>query len=73
MAIEKYLINGKITQDYLHKKFGNDICPAGGSNTSTNFQANKLLNTYKLYKIYDNGNNTNNEKLKEYRTSAIKM
>ncbi|MCT4287235.1 hypothetical protein [Elizabethkingia anophelis] len=73
MAIEKYLINGKITQDYLHKNFGNDICPVGGSNTSTNFQANKLLNIYKLYKIYDNGNNTNNEKLKEYRTTAIKM
>ncbi|WP_131828231.1 hypothetical protein [Elizabethkingia occulta] len=59
-AIEKYLLKEEMEPEYLHKKFGN--------NTLGNLPENKPLKSLELYKIYDRGNSTLNEKLREYRT-----
>lgn len=61
-AIEKYILKKKIAPEYLQNKFGNDSLPKG--------LEKKSVKTFGLYKVYDRGKNTNNEKLKEYRADT---
>lgn len=72
-AVEKYLIKKETSENYLHKKFGNDVRSVQDNTTTTEFPANRSLKTFELYKIYDKGDHTNDEKLKEYRANAIKI
>ncbi|MCL1668193.1 hypothetical protein M2T82_08995 [Elizabethkingia ursingii] len=63
-AIEKYLLKEEIMPEYLQKKFGNDSLPKD--------LIKKSIKAFGLYKVYDIGNSTHNEKLKEYRANATK-
>ncbi|MGU3375982.1 hypothetical protein [Chryseobacterium sp. M5A1_1a] len=72
-SADKYLLKKETSSEYLHKKFGNNIRSVKEKDTVTSFSADKPLKTFELYQIYDRGNTTHNNKLKEYRDNATKI
>ncbi|WP_123942187.1 hypothetical protein [Chryseobacterium sp. G0186] len=72
-ATNTFLLKKETSSAYLHKKFGNNIRSVKKNDTITSFSSDKPLKTFELYQIYDRGNTTQNDKLKEYRDNATKI
>ena len=70
-AIEEYLINGKIADNYLTEKFGNKVeYIRKDKNTVVGTPANKPLKRFVFNKLFDRNSNIDDKRLTEYRNHA---
>ena len=70
-AIEEYLINGKIADNYLTEKFGNKVeYIRKDKNTIVGTPINKPLKRFVFNKLFNRDNNLNDKRLTEYRNHA---
>jgi hypothetical protein len=70
-AVGKYLITGKISSEYLNKKFGNDVrYIQKDKNTIIGVPAYKPVKIMGFYAIFDRGNDIIDERLMQYRNSS---
>ena len=70
-AIEEYLINEKIADNYLTERFGNKVeYIRKDKNTIVGTPANKPLKRFVFNKLFDRDNNINDKRLTEYRNHA---